>query len=1173
MKKCTSYFLVLFLIITINEINAQFISVKDGNWRDPLTWSTDPDATAIPDSNSNVTISHYVIASSGTYVDAECLNLTINAGGVLDNYGSAVVSGSIRIKNDLINNGTISPGYDFWLEVGGNLFNNGIITKHYISQYQRLYIMGNIYNNGSFHFTHTSFSDMSWNPNKTEHSHHIRSLNDSTLYLGETRFLDDLGSLIVDSLAIISGQINLAGSKLILPSSNPYPNNLVLVNAQILSGKIEVNNNIISTQSGSIGYLGNYLGGAKNTIISNANLIGTFVSGGDPTDNGAENLVIFEGETTLEGNLVDWYSGNIWYNGDRGIFIDGTFTNNGNIYDATTDKGLFLNQKDNSTFISNGTLNNKAIIFSGTCNFSVSDSLTTTQFKATDSNTVVNITKGNLIFKDRTVTVDFNNGILNLASNSLFYTTYLWYNLLKNVNVNANNSEIAFAHVGENTTINNARIRYLTCDESTVLSGGTIVIDNGNLLSYSGSDNISILGDIENYGNIINSQSGTLYLSITGNVLHNGNQWSNIETKLNGIDDQNILIPNDSSWTGKVVLDAMLTGTNFQWQKNGADISGANSQIFTFDSGLSETNYGEYKCVVDGNSSRIITIGSKEPSAFEITDVIITNLNDTQTKVIWKTTVPATGFIFYAENDATNGYPLEAMETEGLVLNHSLRLDSLTTGSTYYFIIDQNDENWTNNIRSEEFSFVAGDADPGVFTPFDSALATLKKLTTVPDEVGSAYYDGAFISNDIAYIVTNHNRLFKTTDGGNTWSDVSPEQGTSFEGLGACPKVHFINENVGAVAFSLDDGSNNYDYDVVFGYVWCTVDGGQTWSQRFDVNEDQILHLEQVSENVTYISGAARFGVAGNRWFKKITRDSATATYTLLDITTTPSDRPHLMSGDWLDENNGIVLAKLNYGSYNLSVFRTTDGGSSWSNINGNLPAIEQPQISFSDRGIQMIDEDTFIFSYYNPVGGGYDTKIWTTEDGGVNWFTTEIEDSGVMLNSLSIDKSADYGLICGFNSDSSKIFYVMYVDETQWRSFLLPEVESGTGLYATEMTKDGTIWAIGNNQAIWKSEATGTDVEIGIQSELPTKYALLQNYPNPFNPSTVIEFALPTSGNVSLKVFNSIGEEVAELVNGEMNVGLHSVNFNANNLSSGIYFYRISAGSFIKTNKMILIK
>ncbi len=89
----------------------------------------------------------------------------------------------------------------------------------------------------------------------------------------------------------------------------------------------------------------------------------------------------------------------------------------------------------------------------------------------------------------------------------------------------------------------------------------------------------------------------------------------------------------------------------------------------------------------------------------------------------------------------------------------------------------------------------------------------------------------------------------------------------------------------------------------------------------------------------------------------------------------------------------------------------------------------------------------------------------------------------------------------------------------------------------------------------------------------IPSVFSLAQNYPNPFNPSTTISFALPQHANVKLVVYNSLGEEVAELVNREMNAGFQSVNFDASNLSSGLYFYRISAGNFVDVKKMILIK
>ncbi len=85
--------------------------------------------------------------------------------------------------------------------------------------------------------------------------------------------------------------------------------------------------------------------------------------------------------------------------------------------------------------------------------------------------------------------------------------------------------------------------------------------------------------------------------------------------------------------------------------------------------------------------------------------------------------------------------------------------------------------------------------------------------------------------------------------------------------------------------------------------------------------------------------------------------------------------------------------------------------------------------------------------------------------------------------------------------------------------------------------------------------------------------YHLSNNYPNPFNPSTKITYSIPKRSNVSLKVFDLLGREVAELVNSEIEAGDNEVIFNASKLSSGIYFYRLQASDFIQTKKMILLK
>lgn len=90
---------------------------------------------------------------------------------------------------------------------------------------------------------------------------------------------------------------------------------------------------------------------------------------------------------------------------------------------------------------------------------------------------------------------------------------------------------------------------------------------------------------------------------------------------------------------------------------------------------------------------------------------------------------------------------------------------------------------------------------------------------------------------------------------------------------------------------------------------------------------------------------------------------------------------------------------------------------------------------------------------------------------------------------------------------------------------------------------------------------------------EVPAAFGLDQNYPNPFNPNTEISYQIAEPTHVNIAVFNVTGEKVATLIDGDMPVGYHSVNFNAANLSSGVYFYRMEAGSFSSVEKMTLIK
>jgi hypothetical protein len=110
---------------------------------------------------------------------------------------------------------------------------------------------------------------------------------------------------------------------------------------------------------------------------------------------------------------------------------------------------------------------------------------------------------------------------------------------------------------------------------------------------------------------------------------------------------------------------------------------------------------------------------------------------------------------------------------------------------------------------------------------------------------------------------------------------------------------------------------------------------------------------------------------------------------------------------------------------------------------------------------------------------------------------------------------------------------------------------------------------------SIWKIEAYGTSIvpNNNLNTPIPAKFEISQNYPNPFNPSTKIDYSIPKKNHVQIIIYDILGNKVKELVNAFRDSGKYTVEFNASNLTSGIYFYRLQAGNFTETKKMILLK
>jgi hypothetical protein len=112
--------------------------------------------------------------------------------------------------------------------------------------------------------------------------------------------------------------------------------------------------------------------------------------------------------------------------------------------------------------------------------------------------------------------------------------------------------------------------------------------------------------------------------------------------------------------------------------------------------------------------------------------------------------------------------------------------------------------------------------------------------------------------------------------------------------------------------------------------------------------------------------------------------------------------------------------------------------------------------------------------------------------------------------------------------------------------------------------------WAGADNVRVYNMARISA---VGSRQVGPSKFALEQNYPNPFNPTTTIQYTVKSTGNVSLKVYDVVGREVANLVDGIQNAGNHEVKFLASNLASGVYFYRLVSPSGTMVKKMMLLK
>jgi photosystem II stability/assembly factor-like uncharacterized protein len=279
---------------------------------------------------------------------------------------------------------------------------------------------------------------------------------------------------------------------------------------------------------------------------------------------------------------------------------------------------------------------------------------------------------------------------------------------------------------------------------------------------------------------------------------------------------------------------------------------------------------------------------------------------------------------------------------------------------------------------------------------------------------------------------------------------------------------------------------------------------------------------------------------------------------------------------NWNERNTGLtnpdiqVLVatdtNLFVGTYSGGIFLSTNNGISWTAVNNGLPT---NSYIYSLVALSNVTGGKNLFAGTGVWGSGshgaptvYAKGIYHSTNNGANWIAVDsfMTAYSFVVSGNNIFTGTGSGVFFSTNNGTSWI--ECNVGLIEWPVVYALAI-SGTNLFCALSV--GSVWKRPLSDIITSVERRSTD--------LPTQFNLDQNYPNPFNPATNISFSIPSKSFVSLKVFDIMGREVSTITSEEMSVGNYSKQWNAANIPSGVYFYRLQAGSFTETKKMILLK
>jgi hypothetical protein len=392
--------------------------------------------------------------------------------------------------------------------------------------------------------------------------------------------------------------------------------------------------------------------------------------------------------------------------------------------------------------------------------------------------------------------------------------------------------------------------------------------------------------------------------------------------------------------------------------------------------------------------------------------------------------------------------------------------------------------------------------------------------------VTSLFYTVKAVDANVGWAAGAGSVVRRTVNGGATWTNGNSTPGVITGDIYNIEAIDSMNAWV-----TTSPGAT---------FIYRTVNGGVTWVQVFTQAAPSFINVISMQ---TPLTGFASGDPVSFQWVILTTVDGG-ATWT--PLATAPTS---VAGEDGRNNSMQVMLPNIWFGTGQGKVYRTNTSGATWT----NSPSTIATQITALHFNSSIIG--------FGMAGGASLVKS---------------PDLGVTFSALT---SMGTGTITGIDGDTDSTYIYsrgtgIFLSTNSGASFTLGFTGPGTYQHM-DLSLAGTClkgWAVTTTGGITRIDGNIVGIE-PISSLIPGTYSLSQNYPNPFNPNTNIKFDIPKQTFVKVAIYNTMGQEVANLVNEDLQAGQYEVSWTAANVSSGIYFYSIISNDFTMTKKMMLVK